>query len=55
MILGNLNVQKVLLKNNINAEYDPNNLRNLLQQLHKMDIDPMFNILDINFEVRILF
>lgn len=52
MILGNLNVQNIVLKNKINTEYDPNNLRNLLQQLHKMDMDPMFNILDINFEVR---
>jgi len=49
--LGNLNVQKVLLKNKISTEYDCSNLRNLLQQLHKMDMDPMFNILDTNYEV----
>lgn len=50
-ILGSINVQKVMLKNKINTEYDPDNLRNLLQQLHKIDLDPMFNILDINYEV----
>jgi len=49
--LGNINIQKVLLKNKISTEYDSSNLRNLLQQLHKMDMDPMFNILDINYEV----
>lgn len=48
---GNINLQKVFLKNKISTENDPSNLRNLLQQLHKMDIDPMFNILDINYEV----
>lgn len=41
----------MILKNEISTEFDPTNLRNLLQQLHKMDIDPMFNILDINYEV----
>lgn len=45
-------MQKVLLKNKINIDYDPNNLRILLQQLYKMDMDSMFNILDINYEVR---
>jgi len=51
LFLGNINVQKVLLKNKISIEYDSSNLRNLLQQLHKMDVDPMFSILDINYEV----
>lgn len=41
----------MVLKNKISTEFDPINLRNLLQQLHKLDIDPMFNILDINYEV----
>jgi len=49
--LDNINVQKVLLKNKISIEYDSSNLRNLLQQLHKIDVDPMFSILDINYEV----
>lgn len=44
-----------MLKNKINTEYDPDKLRNLLQQLHKMDSDPMFNILDINYEVIYFF
>lgn len=42
-----------MLKNKINIEYDIDNLRNLLQQLHKIDMDPMFNILDINYEVSL--
>jgi len=50
-VLDNINVQKLLLKNKISIEYDPSNLRNLLQQLHKMDMDPVFSILDINYEV----
>lgn len=50
-VLDNVNVQKLLLKNKISIEYDPSNLRNLLQQLHKMDMDPLFSILDINYEV----
>lgn len=41
----------MVLKNKISTEFDPINLRNLLQQLHKLDIDPMFNIQDINYEV----
>lgn len=51
LFLDNVNVQKVLLKNKISIEYDSSNLRSLLQQLHKMDVDPMFSILDINYEV----
>lgn len=51
LFLDNINVQKLLLKNKISIEYDPSNLRNLLQQLHKMDMDPVFSILDINYEV----
>lgn len=55
IFLGSINVQKVLLKNKISTEYDPSNLRNLLQQLHKMEMDPMFSILDINYEVSFNF
>ncbi|XP_026812278.1 integrator complex subunit 8 [Rhopalosiphum maidis] len=51
--INNINVQKLLLKNKISIEYDPSNLRNLLQQLHKMDMDPMFSILDINYEWQV--
>jgi len=54
LILDNINVQKLLLKNKISIEYDPSDLRNLLQQLHKMDMDPVFSILDINYEVRLI-
>lgn len=41
----------MVLKNKISTEFDPTNLRNLLQQLLKIDMDPMFSILDINYEV----
>lgn len=48
---GNVKVQQMLLKNKIRYEYDTNNLRNLLQQLQKMDIEPMLSILDIDYNV----
>lgn len=51
MFLDNVNTQKVLLKNKICTEYDSDNLRNLLQQFQKIDIDQKFNILDINYAV----
>lgn len=41
----------MLLKNKIRYEYKTNNLRNLLQQLQKMDMEPMQSILDIDYNV----
>jgi hypothetical protein len=41
----------MLLKNKIRYEYETNNLRNLLQQLQKLDKELMQSILDIDYNV----
>ncbi|XP_050529627.1 integrator complex subunit 8 [Daktulosphaira vitifoliae] len=46
-----INKQNILLRNKICTEIDPNNVRNLLQQLYK--IDPMYNVMDLNLEWQV--